>query len=187
MIPVVRLVKSMRYVLQDMQGISISDHELIEAINHAASLLYSRIGEKFVSASLKSLEITIPSTNEYQLPLDFVRVHQVIDPNGEVAIPTTGRAVVMGSYRMIGSTLYAPAGNYKLEYYYIPLRVTSLGDDLDAPLSMSPYLEQIALAVHAHDLGQAEQIAMICAQTLGGREISHIDGQGPVQVLGGKV
>lgn len=187
MIPVVRLVKSLRYVLQDMQGISISDYELIEAINQAASLLYSRLGEKFVSSTLKKKILIVDSTGSTTLPTDFVRVHQVGLGDGTVAIPTTYDATAEGTYRILGDTFFAPAGSYGLEYYYIPTRVTNLNDNLDVPLSMGPYVEQIALAVYARDLNKAETLSQICAQSLGGREISHIDGQGPTQVLGGKV
>ena len=186
-IPVVRIVRSLRYYLNDMQGISISDYELIEAINHAASLLYSRLGEKFVSSSLKKHILIVPDDGHTVLPVDFVRVHQVGMGDGEVAIPTTYQTTASGTYRIIGTEFYAPEGAYNLEYYYIPVRVNTLSDELDVPLSMSPYIEQIALAMYARDAGKAEQLATVCAQTLGGREISHIDGQGPTQVLGGSV
>lgn len=187
MIPVVRLVKSLRYVLQDMQGISISDYELIEAINHAAQLLYSRLSEQFVSSALKKKILIVDSSGSAALPTDFVRVHQVGLGNGEVAIPTTYDATAEGTYRILGDMFYAPAGSYGLEYYYIPVRVTNLGDNLDVPQSMSARIEEIALAVYSRDINNAEALAQVCARNLGGREVSHIDGQGPTQVLGGKV
>ena len=38
MIPVINLVKSLRFALKDMQGLKYSDYELIEAVNQAVSL-----------------------------------------------------------------------------------------------------------------------------------------------------
>ena len=54
MIPVLRLVQSLRYALRDMQGAKVSDFELIESINQAASLLYSQMSERFVQFGIEN-------------------------------------------------------------------------------------------------------------------------------------
>ena len=185
MIPVLRLAASLRFALKDMQGVNISDFELIEAINQAASLLYGRLSDWFVQAVLKKKIIIVDDTGHTALPSDFVRVHQVGMGEDGIAIPTTYLADVDGTYRIIGSTFYAPPGAYSLEYYYLPARVTSLGDDLDMPLSMSPYMEQISLAMFTRDLERAEAIVQQCSKILAGRNISHYENTGPVQILGG--
>ena len=79
MLKVIDLVASLRFALGDMQGLSISDYELIEAINQAASLLYGRLSEHFISSEIKRKVIDVDESREYILPPDFLRVHQVID------------------------------------------------------------------------------------------------------------
>ena len=185
-IPVVRLVKSLRYALKDMQGIKYSDYELIESINQAASLLYSRLSERYVQATLKKQVLVVGTGGSANLPSDFVRIHQ-LTADGETAIPISTLPTVEGTYRIIGDEIYAEPGAYSLEYYYVPRRVTGLGDTLDAPLSMSPYLEQISLALFGNNLQLAEQVVLQCSQSLAAREVSHFTDVGPVQVLGGRI
>ena len=105
-IPVVRLVKSLRYALKDMQGIKYSDYELVESINQAASLLYGRLSERFVYAAQKKALLNVPSVGYALLPTDFVRIHQIVGDDGEL-IPTTLLPVASGTYRIINDTIYA--------------------------------------------------------------------------------
>ena len=187
MIPVQKLVASLRFALRDMQGVNVSDFELLEAINQAASLLYGRLSKDFVQAVLKKKILIVDDSGNTGLPSDFVRVHQVGMGDGGIAIPTTYLANVEGTYRIIGNTFYAPEGAYGLEYYYEPARVKSLGDYLDVPESMSPYIEQISLCMFSRDLEKAELIIQECSQILAGRDISHYRGTSPTQILGGRV
>lgn len=185
-IPVVRLVKSLRYALKDMQGIKYSDYELIESINQAASLLYGRLSERYVYAAQKKVVLTIPSVGYASLPSDFVRIHQIVSDDGEL-IPTTTLPAVEGTYRIINDLIYAEPAVYSLEYYYVPSRVKGLGENLDVPLSMEAYIQQISLAMFGNNPALAEQIVLQCSQTLAVREVSHFQDVGPVQVLGGKI
>ena len=187
MIPVVRLVKSLRYALKDMQGIKYSDYELVESINQAAALLYGRLSERYVHAALKQSTLVVGSSGNATLPSDFVRLHQLGMGSAGEAIPISTFPVVAGTYRIIGDTIYADPGAYNLEYYYVPRRVGGLGDNLDVPVSMSPYIEQISVALFGNNLQLAEQIVLQCSQTLAARELSHFQDVGPVQVLGGKI
>lgn len=185
--PVVRLAKSLRYALKDMQGIKISDYELVEAVNMAASLLYGRLSERYVQAAQKKTTLIVPSTGIATLPGDFVRIHQLgMGSEGE-AIPTSSLPVVDGTYRIIGNEIYAKPGAYSLEYYYVPKEVKGLGEDLDVPVSIAPYVAQIALAIYGNNLELAEAIVLQCSQTLAVREVSHFADVGPVQHLGGKI
>ena len=186
-IPVVKLVKSLRYALKDMQGIKISDYELVEALNMAASLLYGRLSERYVQASQKKTTLVVGSGGSATLPSDFVRIHQLSMGSSGEAIPTSSLPVVPGTYRIIGDTIYATPGAYSLEYYYVPHEVTGLGGNMDISLSMAPYVEQIALALYGNNLQMAEQIVLQCSQALAVREVSHFQDVGPVQVLGGKI
>ena len=185
-IPVVRLVKSLRYALKDMQGIKYSDYELIESINQAANLLYGRLSERYVYAAQKKTIFTVPSVGYSALPNDFVRIHQLVGDEGE-AIPTTILPVADGTYRIINDTLYAKPATYSLEYYYVPNRVKGLGDNLDVPISMEAYIQQISLALFGNNPALAEQIVQQCSQILAVREVSHFTDVGPAQVLGGKI
>ena len=187
MIPVSRLVASMRYALREMQGTEISDFELIESINQAVALLYSRLCEKFVFTALKKTNIVTDENGEAVLPSDFLSVYRVGMGADGYAVPESYRADYEGSYRIMGDMFYAPAGIYSLEYYYQPQRVINLSDALDVPLAVSPYIEQIAVALFKHDLAGAEQIVQLCCNSLGGGEYSHFENTGPVQILGGKL
>ena len=188
-VPVLRLVKSLRYALNDMQGVLISDFELLETINQAAALLYGRLSERYVHAALKKQSITVTDgTDCAELPNDFVRVHQVgMDDNNEVAVPVSYAPSVDGTYRIIGQKLYAKPSSYDVEYYYIPTRVTQLSDEVDIPLSMCPYIEQISLAMFNKDIQGAETLAMACTQILSNSAVSHLEGNNPHRILGGSI
>ena len=185
MLPVSRLITSMRYAIRDMQGAEVSDYELIEALNQAASLLYSRLGEKFVFTALKRRNIIVDDKCQASLPSDFVSIHRVGMGTEGWAMPESYRADSEGSYRIAGNVFYAPEGTYGLEYYYLPARVNNLTDNLDVSPSVSPYLENIANALFAKDFASAEQLAQVCCNALGGGEVSQFQDMGPVEVLGG--
>ncbi len=185
-IPVIELVMSLRYALGDMQGLNISDYELIEPINQASSLLYGRLSERYVHAVLKKLAITLAAnTEEYALPGDFVRIHQVISDDA-ILIPTSTNPPVTGSYRIVGNTLYARPGTYTIEYYYIPARIKKLSDNLDVSASMRTWIEQISLMMFKKELQAANELCNQCESILAGRAISHFENTGPVQILGGR-
>ena len=189
MIPVLSLVASLRYGLQDMQGVRISDFELIELINQAAALLYGRLSERYVHAAMKTSDLTVAQNeNSTNLPSDFVRVHQVGKGEDEMIMPTSYQTTVEGTYRIINNKFFAVPGTYKFEYYYVPERITKLTDSLDAPLSMSPYIERIALLLYGgRDVAGANQVADLCTHTLSDGEISRFADTGPAMILGGKV
>lgn len=187
MIPVLNLAKSLRFALRDMQGVQFSDYELIESINQAVSLLYGQLAEKYVYATLRKKIISVGSTGQITLPSDFARLHLMGMGDEGVLIPTTRMPVIEGTYRIIGDTLYTTPGVYSLEYYYIPPRVNSLADSVDAPMTMSPYIEQVSLAIFGNNLEKASQVIQVCINALANKEESHFKNVGPVQVLGGKI
>ena len=186
MIPVVELAMSLRYALGDMQGLNVSDYQLLEPINQAVSRLYGYLSQRYVHAVLKKKAIDIGNTNMYELPSDFVRVHQVVSDEDGLMIPTSTNPPARRSYRIVGNTLYAKEGAYSFEYYYIPARVHRLEDNVDAPESMRSYIEQIALNLYQKNIQQADYIIEQAEATLAGREISHFENTGPSQVLGGR-
>ena len=149
-------------------------------------MLYSRLGERYVHAAQKQTVLTVPAVGYTLLPNDFVRIHQIVGDDGEL-IPTTTLPVVEGTYRIINDTIYTNPDVYTLEYYYVPKRIKGLADSLDVPVSMSPYIEQISVALFGNNLQLAEQIVLQCSQTLAVREVSHFTDVGPTQVLGGKI
>ena len=187
MIPVVELAMSLRYALGDMQGLNVSDYQLIEPINQAVSRLYGYLSQRYVHAVLKKTAITVPNTKMYALPSDYVRVHQVVSDNDGVLIPTSTNPPARRTYRIVGNTLYANEGTYSFEYYYIPSRVHGMSDNVDAPESMRSYIEQVALALYQKNIQLAEILVQQAEATLAGREISHFENTGPAQVLGGRV
>ena len=83
--------------------------------------------------------------------------------------------------------MFAPKGTYTLEYYYIPSRVTKLDDDLDVPLSMSTYIEQVSLAIYNHDLVRANALARQAQEFLSDSEVSHLPNNTPQRVIGGRI
>lgn len=186
MIPVVDLALSMKYALGDMQGVNISDYELIEPINQAASMLYGYLSQRYVQAVLKRQTLTLDEEKEYELPSDFVRVHQVYGEDG-ILVPTSTMPPARGAYRIVGSIFYAEEGTYSFEYYYVPSRVRSFDDELDMPESMRPYMEQLSLAQYRKDAERAKLVLQECESVLAGRQISHFENTGPAQVLGGRV
>ena len=186
-IPVLQIAKSMRYAMNDMQGVRISDFELIEAINQAAALLYGLLSTKYVNEVRKTVTLDVSESGVIDLPDDYVRVHQVGLNDRDIAVPVSYQSDVEGTYRIIGHKFTAPQGKYFLEYYYIPLRVTKLDDDLDVPLSMSTYIEQISLAMYNRDLALARALATQAQQFLSDNEVSHLENNTPTKIIGGRI
>ena len=186
MIPVIELVAELRYELGDMNGVNISDYELIQPVNKAVRLLYGTLSDRYVYTAVKRKPITIGEENSYRLPPDFVRVHQVIADGEYLLKPSSRNIKSKASYRIIDGELYAEEGTYTLEYYYIPAKISGLEDKLDVPESMRVWVEQIALALYKKDGVTASEVAEKCCEILACREISHLEDIGPVQVLGGR-
>lgn len=187
MIPVVQLVMSLRYALGDMQGLNVSDYELIEPINQAASTIYGTLSQRFVHAVIKKAILDVDDTKMVGLPPDYVRVHQVVSDDFGVLVPTSMNPPAPGTYRILGEIFYANKGTYTFEYYYIPARVNTLSDRLDAPESMRTFIEQMSLAIFKKEMDKVAVIMQQCENVLAGREISHFENTTPSQVLGGRV
>ncbi len=185
-IPVVEFFISLRYALGDMQGLNVSDYQLLEPINQAVSKLYGYLSQRYVHAVLKRSVIDVDDSQSYELPPDYVRVHQVYGDDG-ILVPTSMNPPARRTYRIIGHTFYAKKGTYSFEYYYIPSRVHSAEDNLDVSESMRSYVEQVALAMYQKNIQQADYIIQQAEATLAGREISHFENTGPAQVLGGRI
>lgn len=187
MIPVSRIVTSLRFALRDMQAVNVSDFELIEAVNQAASLLYNKFAEDFVHTGRKKTVLVVDDDLQATLPSDFLGVHRVGMGEEGYASPVAYRPDISGTYRIMGNIFYAPEDLYGFEYYYQPKRVVSLTDTLDVPSAVCPFIEKIAASILGNDLAGAIQIAAVCSHSLAGNEISHFDNDGPLNVLGGKL
>ena len=114
-IPVVEFAMSLRYALGDMQGLNVSDYQLIEPINQAVSKLYGYLSQRYVHAVLKRTAVDVGKQGMTALPSDFVRVHQVIGDTSGLLIPTSSNPPAIGTYRIVGSTLYANEGTYSFD------------------------------------------------------------------------
>ena len=186
---------SLRYALGDMQGINISDYELIEPINQAAHKLFSYLSERHVREVVTEKEVTLVSDGaEDTLDDSFIRICQVLgsdkaaptDNDYQVIIPTTNRRIVFGAYRLVGRKFKSAKGKYIIEYYYIPKKVDTLGDELQVPESMRSWIEQLALAFYKKDYNTAEGLVQQCESVLAGREIPRFENTGPAQTLGAR-
>lgn len=184
MFPVSRLVTSMRYGLKDMQGAQYSDHELIEAINNAAALIYQRLGEKFSHVALKRT-LMLMQDGQARLPSDFHNVYKV-SVDGQDRDPATLKVCPV-QYRIAADTFYAPGEAYVLEYYRMPQRVLDTSDVLDAPDSLRPFIETAALAILGGAVEGAEAAAAACVKAHAAAEFSHIPTATTTQILGGKL
>ena len=194
-INVVDLVMSLRYALGDMQGLNISDYELIEPINQAVAKLYGHLSERHVhDVVAEAGPTTITDTQTIDLPDSFVRIYQVLgsplatptDDDYQVIIPTTNRSLVFGAYRIIGRTFKAKAGTYIIEYYYIPKKVNTVADKVNVAESMRSWIEQLALAYFKKDYNTVEGLVTQCEAVLAGREIPRFENSNPAQTLGAR-
>ena len=177
-----RLVTSLRYRLNDMQGVRYSDFELIEAVNRAAGLLFGRLSARFVwAASKKTVIIVDEEAGSALLPRDFHNMRRVTREAEGTVNPGRGTA----DYRVVGQEFYAAPGAYGLEYWYLPRPVFGMDDELDAPEAVSPWLETVALAVLKDDMSGAETVCEECCRTLAGGEASRFPEHGVAQIIGG--
>ena len=186
---------SLRYALGDMQGLNISDYELIEPINQAVAKLYGHLSERHVhDVVAEAGPTTITDTQTIDLPDSFVRIYQVLgsplatptDDDYQVIIPTTNRSLVFGAYRIIGRTFKAKAGTYIIEYYYIPKKVNTVADKVNVAESMRSWIEQLALAYFKKDYNTVEGLVTQCEAVLAGREIPRFENTNPAQTLGAR-
>lgn len=188
MISVARVAASVRYAVSDMQGAQFSDFDVLEALNRAASLLFGRLAARAVKAAVKKTVLPVEEDECCTtLPGDFHSVRRVSCEQLGDLIPTGTPPVREWEYRIAGGTLYGLPGVYGLEYYYLPAEVSALTDELDAPESVSPWLEQMTAAILKGDMTGAAQVAETCCTTLAGGEVSRLPDMGPVQVLGGRL
>lgn len=186
MISVARVAASVRYAVSDMQGAQFSDFDVLEALNRAASLLFGRLAARAVKAAVKKTVLPVEEWGYAELPADFHSARRVsTEARGEL-VPSTEYPRGW-EYRIAGSTLYGLPGVYGLEYYYLPAEVHDLTEELDAPESVSPWLEQMTAAILKGDITGAAQTAEACCSTLAGGEVSRLPDLGAVQVLGGKL
>lgn len=188
MLAVSDLVTSLRYALGDMQGANISDHELIEGLNNAVRLLFSRMGQRYIYAARKKQVLIINQNSDTTpLPSNFNGVYKVWNADKHLNEPVTFQPECTCDYRITGVNFYAPPGTYGIEYYYLPAKVYNLTDYLDAPDSVSPYIAKIAEALLAKNAELAAQEIELCCDALAGSNTSHYPYIGPVQILGGRV
>ena len=194
-IPVVDIVMSLRYALGDMQGLNISDYELIEPINQAAHKLYGYLSERHVREVVAEQEATVASSGgKITLDETFVRICQVLgsdkenatDNDYKVIIPTTSRTIVFGAYRLVGREIKTAKGKYIIEYYYIPSKVSTLNDKLKVPESMRTWIEQLSLAFYKKDYVAADSIVRQCEAVLAGREVPNFENTNVAQTLGAR-
>ena len=188
MLAVSDLVTSLRYALGDMQGVSLSDFELIEGLNNAVRLLFSRMGQRFIFAARKRQVLTISKNSETTpLPSNFNGVYKVWNADKALSEPVTFIPESSCKYRITGVNFYAPAGTYGIEYYYLPAKVYNLDDYIDAPDNVEPYIAKIAEALIKKDTELAAQEIELCCDALAGANTSHYPYIGPVEILGGRV
>lgn len=186
MIPVGDLLTSVRYQLGDMQGIAVSDHDIVECVNRSATLLYSVLAEHWVNAAAKSVLLTVPDDGRVAVPEDFYSIRHVREKGACYCIPTPHRPPERGEYRIVGSMFEAPKGEYEFEFYRIPPRVTGLDDELDMPVYLRDRLLNMTVAFVKKDAGQAESEALRCCFGVAGNDLSRLTDVGPVSVWGGR-
>lgn len=181
------LIRSVRYLLRDMQGAMLSDYELIEAINRGAALLFARMAENSVQAAVKRVKITVPAAGFTSLPPDFHNVRWVaISGSARKCVPTQTPEVRAGEYRIAGERFEAPSGVYEVEYYGLPARVSGYDEELSVPNAARRFLEDVVAAMARDDVDHAEQAALLCCRELAGGELTRLADTGPVKVWGGR-
>lgn len=194
-IAVMEIVKSLRYALGDMQGLNISDYDLLEPINQAAHKLYSYLSERHVREVVAEKEYTIAAAGgEITLDETFLRICQVLGSNKDnatdndyqVIIPTTSRAIVFGAYKLTGRKIRTAKGKYIIEYYYIPKKIDALGDTLGVPESLRTWIEQLSLAYYKKEYAVADGLVRQCEATLAGREVPNFENTNAAQNLGAR-
>ena len=172
MIPVREVIAAVRFQVGDMQGVTRSDFEIVEAVNRALAFIYAAFGERHISVSLKTVFIEINNDEPWMiLPSDFHNVSKVTSPGG---------------YRIEGNKLFGEPGVYELSYYHLPRRVSDASDLLDVPNSVRLGLESVAVAFVNGDPAGAEAVTKRLCDVLVAREIDGFKNIGPVQVWGGK-
>ena len=186
MISVARVAASVRYAVSDMQGARFSDFDVLETLNRAASLLFDRLAARAVKAAVKKTVLLVEEWGYAELPRDFHSVRRV-STEAQGTLTASTEYPRGWEYRIAGGTFYGLPGAYGLEYYYLPAEVHDLTEELDAPESVSPWLEQMTAAILNGDAQTAASAAEACCSTLAGSEVSRMVDMGPVQVLGGKL
>jgi hypothetical protein len=185
MIDVRDIVVSARYRLADTQGVTFSDHEIVEALNECVTLLFSVLADRFSTLAVTKSPLVLEG-NGAPLPSDFHSVRDVRDNGGASLHPVAGVPIDGKNYRILGDRIEARHPVLLLEYYRIPRRVGNLPDKLDISRVLRLPLIGMVSALLKGGFAEAETLAVQTARNVAGREISGFEDVGPVQVWGGK-
>lgn len=116
--------------------------------NEAYKKLYSKLVSKGCDWFIEGpVSLSVPAEAVTTLPSDFMQLRMLLDSSGrrvkKQANPETIKSAQYG-FSLIGSKLFAPAGNYQL--YYVPqaAKVTD-GDTLDP--NLEPFADFIAIEI----------------------------------------
>lgn len=180
MIPVSRLAGRLRLALGDPQAVKVSDFELVEALNGAVETLFGRMGQRRVHWSVRTAVVVTDEDGFAVLPGDCHTVRRVRDEEGN--------DLAAGEYQALGGTFRAGKSRaYSVRYQYLPERVYSLTDVLDAAPALERWVLGVALALARGDLEGAEAMAERCCNETAGGDVSRFADEGPVTWMGGKL
>jgi hypothetical protein len=188
MLDVKDIVASARYRLADAQGVSFSDHEMIEALNECVTLLFSVLADRFSTLGVTKTPLVLEGGGPVlsaPLPSGFHSVRDITDNNGN-SLQAATRFSGGSEYRIYGDRVEALVPVVMLEYYRIPRRAKSLADKLDVPGSLRLPLIGMVAALLSGGFADAQALAAQTARNAAGREISRFENVGPVQIWGGK-
>jgi hypothetical protein len=195
MISVKDILSAVRFKSGDPHGTTISDFDILDAIDYAVKKIFMTGASRHMNFALKKATILVNNCDEgailntAPLPFGFLRVHKVYDSQGREMIYRPGhspRAPTPGEYRIRAYEFTAAVGSYMLEYFCLPPRVMDAKGMLDVHRSLETIIADVASVL----LKEGEPAATILTGSLlsqmVAQEVSGYEDRGPVQVWGGR-
>ena len=109
------------------------------------------------------------------LPSDFHSIVVAEDNLGNEMLPDYGGLTPSaGHYKIVGGKIYAGAPSVKIEYHYIPQRLTSGAGVLDVPDSILNQMLQVAVAIAKGDRMAADKLTYSMVRGLASRHIPYV-------------
>lgn len=126
-IPATEIVMSMRYALGDMQGVNISDYELLEPINQAVNKLYTELGQRHIREAIRTSGRIRIDTSAYT------------DVTNTVTTTNTYVTLEDGTYETITSILDIEDEGDEDEGFTADIEITEEGGDNVGASSITSY------------------------------------------------
>ena len=168
------LITSVRYDLNDPQGIEFSDQELIEYINRSQEWINQELIELGSYLVAKKTTLTL-TNNETDLPADFVKEISVKAGNLYLRSVVPYEELPEDGYQIIGGKLRAKADTVELTYFYTLPSYSAKTDTIVLPQPLHNILRLLVVIMAKNRIEIPSRLELAFLQDLRRRLMSYAE------------